>query len=222
MRTGIAGIVIRETETSEDRERLFRFRYAIYVEEMARTQKYADHLLRRIEEPFDRTAANFIALAGETIVGCIRWNGGRDTDFAEYVDFYAMQSVGKYFPERSSITTKFMVAPQYRRSALAVELGVRCYTHARHCGTICDFMDCNPHLEREFFRFGYRPHCDRIAHPEYGDVQPMLLLCVDYDYLRRQHSPFAAVEAGFQREPEIVKFFNDHVFQKPIPNVYAA
>ena len=87
MKTKLAHLTIRQAESAEDRERLYEFRYRIYVEEMGRHQRYADHTRRRIEEPLDATAAHFLAVdpAGE-VVGCLRWNSGADTDFGEYVD----------------------------------------------------------------------------------------------------------------------------------------
>ena len=46
-------LTIRQAETNKDRERVFRFRYEIYVEEMQRPQIYADHAARTVAEPFD-------------------------------------------------------------------------------------------------------------------------------------------------------------------------
>ena len=42
MRTKLKDITIRLAESCEDREKLYRFRYAIYVEEMQRPQLYAE------------------------------------------------------------------------------------------------------------------------------------------------------------------------------------
>ena len=86
MRAKLKDLIIRRAETAADLEKLYRFRYAVYVEEMGRPQRYADHGRKRIEEPLDAPAANFIALKDEEVVGCVRWNGGQDTDFGEYVD----------------------------------------------------------------------------------------------------------------------------------------
>src|SRR4051794_24808022 len=98
MRTKLKDITIRLAESREDLEKLYRFRYAIYVEEMKRPQRYADHQRKRIQEPLDSLAANFIALKDDEIVGCIRWNGGQDAYFGEYVDLYDMRRAGPYFP----------------------------------------------------------------------------------------------------------------------------
>lgn len=44
-------IEIREVTTAEERERVYRFRYKVYVEEMKRLQQYADHDKKEICEP---------------------------------------------------------------------------------------------------------------------------------------------------------------------------
>ena len=44
---------IVEATSPEDRERVYRFRYQLYVEEMGRTQQYADDTAQTICEPLD-------------------------------------------------------------------------------------------------------------------------------------------------------------------------
>lgn len=212
MRTKLKDILIRRAETAADLEQLYRFRYAVYVEEMHRPQRYADHGRKRIEEPLDATAANFIALKDDEVIGCLRWNGGQDTDFGEYVELYDMRRAGPYFPERCGITTKLMVAAAYRRSALPVLLCRAGYSHARQQGLLADFMDCNPHLEAQFAAFGYRPYRSRVQHPEYGHVLPMVLVCTDLDHLRRVRSPLVDIEASHPRQPDVVRWFHENLF----------
>src|SRR4051812_6581919 len=65
-------LVIRHADSLDDRQRIFRFRYEIYVEEMGRHQKYADHSARTVVEPFDATGHLFLAMEGDRIVGTAR------------------------------------------------------------------------------------------------------------------------------------------------------
>jgi hypothetical protein len=228
MRTKLKDITIRIAKSREDLEKLYRFRYAIYVEEMQRSQRYADHLRKRIEEPLDATAANFIAVRGDDIVGCIRWNGGQHTDFGEYVSLYDMRRAEPCFPERCSVTTKLMISPKYRRLRVGVDLCVAAFSHALGLGVVCDFMDCNPHLERYFARFGYRAYCGRISHPEYGDVLPMLLVFNDLVHLKALKSPLSRVAETYPPQPEVVRYFHDHVFsaagvdRQSVPGIHPA
>lgn len=211
MKSKLDQVTIRQAESAEDLERLFEFRYRIYVEEMARLQRYADHERRRIEEPLDATGTNFVALAEGEVVGCIRWNGGHNTDFGEYAELYAMHLAGPFFPQHCSISTKLMVAPDYRKTILPVRLCTIAYAFAAAEGSVFDFMDCNPHLERMFTRYGYRPYRGRINHVEYGDVLPMTLVVRDHEHLNALRSPFAPIAARYDPQPEAIRHFHHHI-----------
>lgn len=187
-------IIIRQAETNEDRGRVFRFRYEVYVEEMKRRQAYANHDARIIEEPLDKSGRIYLAEDDQgKVVGTVRSNYGRDTDFGYYVDLYQMRSVGRSYPDRVSITTKLMVAPEYRRGTLGARLCSKAYAQNLADGILFDFIDCNPHLEQIFHRFGYRHYMGRIQHPEYGDVLPLVLLVTDLEHLEQVGSPFARI-----------------------------
>ena len=181
---------IRLATTPEDRERIFRFRYRIYVEEMGRTQKYADPKRRTVEEPFDKTGHLFIAEADGEVVGTLRSNFGRDTDFGYYTWLFGMDSVGAAFPRDVSLTTKLMIVPALRSGTLAVRLALALYDLGRDLGIRHDFIDCNPHLEEFFTRLGYRRYWQHVEHPEYGRVLPLRLDSDDLAYLQEIGSPF--------------------------------
>ena len=151
-------ITIRLAEIEEDRQRVFRFRYEVYVEEMQRPQEYADHKAKTIEEPLDETGRIFLAEdeAGR-VVGTVRSNYGSDTDFGYYAGLYGMESVGRSFPLRVSITTKLMVNAELRGSSLGCRLAMATYRDGLLDGILFDFIDCNPHLEqcRRRFKTGF-------------------------------------------------------------------
>lgn len=190
-RQGTLPIEIRMVETREDRERVFRFRYEIYVEEMGRVQKYADPTRRRIEEPFDATAHLMIAERGGVTVGTLRTNFAGETDLGYYVRLFELDSVGNAFPSKVSLTTKLMVRRELRSGTLAVRMACAVYRFGLENGIRHDFIDCNPHLERFFQRLGFRPYMGKAEHPEYGPVLPLRLDLTDFEYLRQIGSPFS-------------------------------
>ncbi len=187
-------LIIRQAETQEDRERVFRFRYEVYVEEMQRPQTYADHAARKIEEPFDQTGHLFLAEdAAGRIVGTLRTNFGCDTDFGLYRELYGLECAGRWFPQQVSVTTKFMVAAEHRKSSLGVRIASQAYHFGLECGILFDFIDCNPPLEPLFLGLGYCRYRSRIVHPEYGDVLPLVLPVTDLAHLELVGSPFAPI-----------------------------
>lgn len=187
--------VLRFAHSEEDRRRVFRFRYQIYVEEMRREQKFADHRRRLIEEPFDATGHLLLAEVGDTIVGTARTNFAGETDLGYYVDLFNLRAAGPDFPRGVSLTTKLMIRRELRSGTLAVRMATALYQFGRTRGIGHDFIDCNAHLEDFFIRLGYHRHGPKVEHPEYGLVQPLRLDIEDIDHLLQVGSPFARLAA---------------------------
>jgi hypothetical protein len=150
-----AGIDIRPAISQEDLEAVFRFRYKIYVEEMNRKQHYADHERRRIEDPLDAFAINLVAWQGDEVVGIVRINFPRDSDVGVYNDFYAMSTVGDDHPAHTSINTRLMIAPNFRKTRLALKMAIASYEYGTPKGIKWNFIDCNDHLVPFFRALGY-------------------------------------------------------------------
>lgn len=177
-------------------DRLFTFRYRIYVEEMGRKQKYADHARRLIQDPLDATAHNVVALDGQgQIAGCVRLNLCRDGGTDYYESLTRMEDVGSDHPYHTSLCTRLMVAPEFRKSPLAARLACACYDIAMAQGVVWNFVDCNEHLVPFFRRLGYR-FTHRAFHEEYGDVIVMRLNLQDIDGLHAMQSLFVVRHHG--------------------------
>jgi len=65
---------IRKVNTPDEREAVYRFRYSVYVEEMNRPKKYADHASRKITDPLDEHGDIFAVFEGPRVVGTVRVN----------------------------------------------------------------------------------------------------------------------------------------------------
>ena len=190
----LQGCRIRPAANDEELEFLYRFRYRIYVEEMQRKQKYADHNRKRICDPLDEFATNLIAWdSDDKIMGTVRTNFSRDGNLLDYAKFYAMDSVGTVHPESTSICTRLMILPKYRRSLLAVRLSLAVYEYGLTRGITHNFIDCNDHLVKFFEHLGYVQHLPKREHEEYGAVTCMRLNVRDLAHLNRVSSPFAPV-----------------------------
>lgn len=193
--TAMATTDIKFTEDPTELEAVYRFRYGIYCEEMRRAQIYADHKRRTIREPLDDDSRMMVAYQNGELVATLRFSFAREADLGYYPALYNMAAVGAAFPQQVSISTKFMMLPRCRRSTLAVRMIMASWPYGMKEGIRYDFMDCNPHLEAFFTGMGYRPACGRVQHPEYGDVQPMVLDLHDMEHLRLVGSPLATLGA---------------------------
>ena len=63
---------IRAASTPDELEAIYKFRYEIYVSEMAGKQKFADHEMRMIRDALDQISWNIAAWDGSRVVACIQ------------------------------------------------------------------------------------------------------------------------------------------------------
>ena len=172
----------------EELEQIVRLRYQIYVAEMNRPQKYADHEARTIVDPLDATGHILAAVAEHGVVGTVRVNFCQDGTVGDYAQFYEIdRELGRW--AQSSITTRLMVKPEYRGTRGPLQLAHASFCLGLEQGTRWNYIDCNPPLLRFFERLGY---VERFMkhHPEYGHVHCMRLDLHDTAHLAAVGSPF--------------------------------
>ncbi|MEM6537763.1 MAG: GNAT family N-acyltransferase [Pseudomonadota bacterium] len=170
---------------------VFEFRYAIYVDEMHRPQKYACNKTRTIRDPLDESAVHVVAYDGDDIVGTLRYNHLSYGPVDEYEQLYGLHNLTENARLRSSLSTRFMVSPSVRSSLVPLQMMKAISRYSAGLATPYNFIDCNAHLIEFFERFGYRKIADRL-HSEYGHVSIMRVDGFDEKYLRRIRSPFLA------------------------------
>lgn len=183
-----------EAISGELREAVFRFRYDIYVREMHRPQKDADHARGRIEDPLDANAHLFAArdpLSGR-IAGTVRGNIVADAALGLYEDLYGLAALSQAERRATSMTTRLMIERTRRGSVLALQLATTLFARGVALNVEADYIDCNDHLIPFFEHLGYR-RLRAIQHPDYGRVTLMRLDVGDIAHLRRVGSPLAAV-----------------------------
>jgi Acetyltransferase (GNAT) domain len=184
---------IRRAETRQDREAVYRLRYEVYVEEMGRTQvDAADHRTRRIVDSLDENGVLLAAFDREgNVIGTLRTNHAAQGSLGHYEHWYGMAQYAKEaHPYATTITTKLILRPEYRRTTLALRLITHGYeegfAHSRY-----NFLDCIPELEGFYKKLGCIVHRPRFLHPEYGELVPLVMPMHDLSHLRTVRSPLA-------------------------------
>src|ERR1700737_606239 len=115
-------VEIRIAETVDEKEAVFRFRYAIYVEEMGRYKNVADRVDRRLSDPEDDWSWISYALDGDEIVGTLRltWGGAGFSD--RQVRQYGLQPFLDELPhEVLAVGERAMGSPTWRGEDLLAE-----------------------------------------------------------------------------------------------------
>jgi len=213
---GQSGITIRRALDPVELGAIYRFRYAIYVEEMSRKQTYADHQTKCVIDPLDDDNAHvFGAWDGKELVGTLRTNFLRSSSVGEYLNCYSLAGLHLELLDGASITTRLMIHPRQRGRTLAMRLACHGYQNVLRHGIKTDFLDCNDHLVSYFSRLGYVPHRTALQHPEYGQVTVMRLNVTDAAHLEEIRSPFSRIlirhgNLSINPSPALERTNNEH------------
>ncbi len=179
---------IRLVNSRTDLESVARLRYEVYVQEMGRSQTFADASTRAVHEPLDHDGIVIGAyLPDGTAIGTLRLNSSASRAIP-FREIYGWEDRERQYPGQVFLGSKLIVSPERRGQLLAVELLRRAYREALGRGWRFGFLDANDHLVSLYSRVGFRSlaHGD---HPLFGKVTIMELDLHDAEHMRSCRSP---------------------------------
>ncbi len=175
-----------------ERQEVYRFRYAVYVEEMGKSPPDANHERRELTDRFDASASLYVLRDGDgALVGTLRFNRLAALASArEALRPIALEPLLEQAPlEALSYTSRLMLRADWRGGGSLGLLFNRCFADALEQGIRLDLCHAHPGLIELYEQLGYRRFCAGIAWPGVGYQVPMLLALRDRDHLRRSRSP---------------------------------
>ncbi|GAB6043678.1 GNAT family N-acetyltransferase [Endothiovibrio diazotrophicus] len=190
---------IRIATSAEDREKIFRLRYEVLVEELGWTIAEADHAARRFSEPMDEYGILGGVFDGDRAIGTLRANLARDGSLGKYETLYALDHADPCYPEQTGIITKMLVDKEHRHTLVVPRLLMWVYGLGLQLGIARAYVDCSLDLIPFYEKMGFVTYTDDVETEEYGVIAPMRLEINDFDYLERIRSPFCRALKQFQQ-----------------------
>src|SRR5438105_11628714 len=133
-------------QSEDEREALFRFRYSIYVEEMGRYGRIADHEGRRLVEPEDAHSVLYGARERDEIVGTSRMTLGASGFSDRQVSQYSLAPFLAEVPIHAmAVGERLMVAPRLRGSTVGPQLRDLALEDVEAASVRLVFGNCEPH-----------------------------------------------------------------------------
>ena len=201
---------IKVASSDEDRERIFRFRYDVYVIEMGKSPVEADHQKKIIRDELDEDAHLLYAEDEGQIVGTVRLNCRSKKKFPDvWEQRYDIEKFASSFGDHISMTSRMMVAKDYRGSSVPAALVGAVYSAGREMGSKFDFCNCAPSLLEFYEQIGFRRFTDGFMDEDNGYHVPLVMLVRDTQYLRQVRSPLYRVARNFEHEPETGAWFQE-------------
>lgn len=181
--------LIRVSTSEAERFRVYSFRYHIYIEEMVKPYRNADHQQKLLTDPLDEGSTLLYAEEEGEVIGTLRINWG-DSALAFDNENFALSRFPDFRRSTFSFCTRLMVSPKFRRTMLTTELAETAYRCARERGVALNFISCIRPLIPFFERLGYRRYKNEFIDPNVGPQVPLVLFLKDVGHLRCVKSPF--------------------------------
>lgn len=204
-------VEVAEAASAEERERVYRFRYSIFVEERGKRFHSADHVDRSLRDDWDDSSTLLIAREGEEIVGSLRRN--RLDQCVIDPDLVDSLSLEVFLKDHSAKTlylcSRFVIAPSYRSSMAAALLILDVYRRGLVEGGSFCFVHCVPGLIGLYEQLGFRRYSRNFTKDDTGIQVPMVLVMRDWNHLRRVSSPFLSILEESDADPEASRWFQE-------------
>lgn len=172
-----------------------------------------DHRRQLISDSMDEWACHLYVRADSKIVGTLRLNIGNVSNFPpELRECFRLDTFQGFpssrFPDHKvSVTSKTMVAPEYRRSQAFYLLASRLYDTVRAQGGQFNFAGGASLMVSLYEQLGWRRYKSNFSVPDYGYMVPMVLVTEDIDHLRKVHSPLLRVARKLDNSPTAGEWF---------------
>ena len=194
--------------SDEDRQRIFQFRYDVYVTEMGKSPTEADHEKKIIRDELDDDAHLLYAEDEGHIIGTVRLNYRTKEKFPSvWEQRYEIETFASSFGDHISMTSRMMVAKDYRGSSVPAALVGAVYSAGREMGSKFDFCNCAPSLLEFYEQIGFRRFTDGFMDEDNGYRVPLVMLVRDTQYLKQVRSPLYRVARNFEHEAETSEWF---------------
>lgn len=188
-------LTVAAATSAEDRERVYQFRYRVYVEELGLTPPDADPVRRRLCDSLDEVATSFALFDEHEVVGSLRVIRVADVaDPTPLVRKLRLEPAIEAFGADSLFTTsRFMLDPRLRHGTAVFRLmqaAFEAFQDAR-----LNYGDCSPHMVPFYEHLGYRRYTRAYNDTAYGFKVPILMLVGDRSRFEKVRSPLARLAA---------------------------
>jgi CRP-like cAMP-binding protein len=177
-------------ESPSQREQIYRFRYRVYVEELAMTSD-ADHERKWLRDDLDEQSVSYAVMDDGEVKGSLRVTYLEDLpDPSSIVEKFDMEPAVEAFGTSAICTTsRFILDQELRHGTIIYRLMLTAFLDARERNARLNFGDCSPHLLPFYEHLGYRRYTPGFNDTAYGFKLPILMLFGDREYFERVRSP---------------------------------
>ncbi len=201
-------LTVSIADTPDARERVYGFRYRVYVDELGLQPPEADHANGRLKDSLDDHSVAYAVFDDGRVVGSLRLIYLAEmSDPAPLIRKFAMQPALDTFGAGAICTTsRFMLDPALRHGTVILRLMETAFEDARSRGMRLNYGDCSPNMLPFYEMLGYRRYTAPYNDTAYGYKVPILMLG-EHEWFQRVRSPLRRVVQRHPDDPEVRAWF---------------
>lgn len=204
------GISVIQAVSEADREKVFEFRYRVYVEELGLSPPGADHARKRLWDPLDEASVSHALFEDGKAVGSLRVTFLDDVpDPTPLIEKFEMApAIAAMGRPAICTTSRFILHPRVRQGKAIFLLMESAYEQAMARGNCrLNYGDCSPHLLLFYEHLGYRQYTRAYNDTAYGLKVLILMLGRDRGRFEHVRSPLLRVVSRYPDDPEAREWF---------------
>lgn len=207
---------VRIAKTDEERERIYQLRYQVYIEEMGKSNKNADHDKKTIKDPLDDWGILFYIEKERQMLATIRINSSSDGKFSEeFMDIYKVEHFIKAEPIKYSFSSRLMVNRNWRNSKVTSCILKNSYKFFRDNNIRFNFLNSSSSLIQLYQNIGCRRYAEDFIDSDVGLRTPLVLLTEDIVHLKKIRSIYYKIakkyENNFEDGPWFERAFSKYI-----------
>jgi len=198
---------VHVAQNDVNRMRVFRFRYAVLVDELHGNPPGRDDANLVVREALDDTSTILHVGSDNEIMGTMRLSYALVTPVPPRLyDAYQLKLFDEYADADLSMTSAWAIAERWRNSpALAILLGAA-FKMCHERNILFDFGNCAPAQLNLFQRLGYRRYAPNFS-DESGLRVPLVMLLDDTRHLKQVRSPLFRIACKFEPNSSTAVWF---------------
>lgn len=199
----MTGGEIRLAESDEDRMRIFRFRYQVYVDEMRMPLDAIDPERGIVRDAVDDEARLYLRESAESqLIATVRQAIGTRGIVDSMDAVFGTQRFRDFCADHElSFSARLAIRRDWRCSTVLRELGERLYRDLIAAGVRFDFMVCTPGLLSMYEAIGYQRYKPAVCYRDLGYRIPLVLDVEDHQHLLRLRSPLSRLAITAPQRP---------------------
>jgi CRP-like cAMP-binding protein len=203
------GLTVARARSEAEREKIFEFRYRVYVDVLGLSPPGADRARKRLWDPLDDVSLPYALFDDEEVVASLRVTPLDDLpDPTALIEKFAMEpAIAAMGRSAIGTTSRFILHPRFRFGTAIYRLMEFAYDEAMARGLRLNYGDCSPHLLPFYEHLGYRRYTRAYNDTAFGFKLLILMLLRDQSRFRHVHSPLLRVALRYPDDPEAQVWF---------------